>query len=81
MEEYIMKKSIRLTAAAIAAITAISCTSIASFADDTAEDFVTATGYEDVLDGGWMVNGSYLAMSKNAQAKAALKRQQRALQA
>ncbi|MGN0655272.1 MAG: hypothetical protein ACI4KR_00625 [Ruminiclostridium sp.] len=60
-----MKKSVRLTAAALAAITAISCTSVASFADDTAADYVSNTSYENMLAGGWSVNGSYVAMSKN----------------
>lgn len=69
-----MKKSFRLTAAAIAAITAISCTSISSFAADTAADFAVNTAYENMLDGGWSVNGSYVSMSKNPEAKAAFKK-------
>ncbi len=69
-----MKKTIRLTAAALAAITAISCTSVASFADDTAADYIGNTSYENMLVGGWSVNDSYVAMSKNPEAKAAFKK-------
>ncbi|HBI51439.1 MAG TPA: hypothetical protein DDX72_01505 [Ruminococcaceae bacterium] len=66
-----MKKALKLTAAALAAISALSCTVFAVSAEDADASFVQ----EDIpLSGGWTVNDSYVAMSKNPEAKAAFKK-------
>ena len=66
-----MKKALKLTAAALAAISALSCTAFAVSAEDADTSFVQ----EDIpLSGGWTVNDSYVAMSKNPEAKAAFKK-------
>lgn len=68
-----MKKSIRFTSAAMAALIAMSCASFSAFAEDTsapAED----SGYTEAIEGGWEVNTGSTAMSKNAAAKAAFKK-------
>lgn len=68
-----MKKSIRFTSAAMAALIAMSCATFSAFADDTsasAEDY----GYTEFLAGGWEVNTGSTAMSKNSAARAAFKK-------
>lgn len=68
-----MKKSIRFTSAAMAALIAMSCATFSAFADDSivlADD----SGYTEFLAGGWEVNTGSTAMSKNAAAKAAFKK-------
>lgn len=69
-----MKKTIRLTSAAMAAIIAMSCVSFGAFAEDAAENINVDAGYVEVLSGGWEVNGGYTAMSKNPAAGAAFKK-------
>lgn len=73
-KEYnIMKKSIRFTSAAMAALIAMSCTAFSAFADDSivlADD----SGYTEFLAGGWEVNTGSTSISKNAAAKAAFKK-------
>lgn len=72
-ESNTMKKSIRFTSAAMAALIAMSCATFSAFADDSivlADD----SGYTEFLAGGWEVNTGSTAMSKNAAAKAAFKK-------
>ncbi|MGN1339630.1 MAG: hypothetical protein ACI4WS_05015 [Oscillospiraceae bacterium] len=69
-----MKKTIRLTSAAMAAIIAMSCVSFAAFANDRSENIDSDAGYVEVLSGGWEVSGGYTAMSKNPEANAAFKK-------
>lgn len=74
-KEYnIMKKSIRFTSAAMAALIAMSCASFSAFADDTSANAADDSGYTEILAGGWEVNTGSTAMSKNAAAKAAFKK-------
>ncbi len=68
-----MKKSIRFTSAAMAALIAMSCATFSAFADDSIE-LADDSGYTDFLAGGWEVNTGSTAMSKNAAAKAAFKK-------
>lgn len=73
-KEYnIMKKTIRFTSAAMAALIAMSCAAFSAFADDSIE-LADDSGYTDFLAGGWEVNTGSTAMSKNAAAKAAFKK-------
>ena len=73
-KEYnIMKKSIRFTSAAMAALIAMSCATFTTFADDSIEP-ADDSGYTEFLAGGWEVNTGSTAMSKNAAAKAAFKK-------
>lgn len=67
-----MKKTIRLTSTAMAAIIAMSCVSLGAFAD-TSEPINISAGYE-VAVGGWEANGGYVTMSNNPEAKAAFKK-------
>ena len=69
-----MKKSIRFTSAAMAALIAMSCASFSAFADDTSANAADDSGYTEILAGGWEVNTGSTAMSKNAAAKAAFKK-------
>lgn len=69
-----MKKTIRLTSAAMAAIIAISCVTFGAFADDTSEYLDIDAGYADVITGGWEVNSGSTSMSKNTEANAAFKK-------
>ena len=69
-----MRKTIRLTSAAMAAIIAMSCVSVAAFADDRSENIDRDSNYAEVLSGGWEVNGGYTSMSKNPAANAAFKK-------
>lgn len=72
-ESNTMKKSIRFTSAAMAALIAMSCTAFSAFADDSivlADD----SGYTEFLAGGWEVNTGSTSISKNAAAKAAFKK-------
>lgn len=70
-----MKKTLKTTAAILAAITAISCASFPSFAEksqDTAGEEIAA--YIPVA-GGWSVNeGMDISLSSNPEAKAAFKK-------
>ena len=68
-----MKKSIRFTSAAMAALIAMSCASFSAFADDTSVP-TDDSGYTEMLAGGWEVNTGSTSMSKNAAAKAAFKK-------
>lgn len=68
-----MKKSIRFTSAAMAALIAMSCAAFSAFADDSIE-LADDSGYTEFLAGGWEVNTGSTAMSKNAAAKAAFKK-------
>lgn len=68
-----MKKTIRFTSAAMAALIAMSCAAFSAFADDSIE-LADDSGYTDFLAGGWEVNTGSTAMSKNAAAKAAFKK-------
>lgn len=73
-KEYnIMKKSIRFTSAAMAALIAMSCTAFSAFADDSTE-LADDSGYTEFLAGGWEVNTGSTSISKNAAAKAAFKK-------
>lgn len=73
-KEYnIMKKSIRFTSAAMAALIAMSCATFSAFADDSTE-LADDSGYTEFLAGGWEVNTGSTSISKNAAAKAAFKK-------
>lgn len=72
-ESNTMKKSIRFTSAAMAALIAMSCAAFSAFADDSIE-LADDSGYTEFLAGGWEVNTGSTAMSKNAAAKAAFKK-------
>lgn len=72
-ESNTMKKSIRFTSAAMAALIAMSCATFSAFADDSIE-LADDSGYTEFLAGGWEVNTGSTAMSKNAAAKAAFKK-------
>ena len=73
-KEYnIMKKSIRFTSAAMAALIAMSCAAFSAFADDSIEP-ADDSGYTEFLAGGWEVNTGSTSISKNAAAKAAFKK-------
>lgn len=73
-KEYnIMKKSIRFTSAAMAALIAMSCAAFSAFADDSIE-LADDSGYTEFLAGGWEVNTGSTSISKNAAAKAAFKK-------
>lgn len=73
-KEYnIMKKSIRFTSAAMAALIAMSCATFSAFADDSIE-LADDSGYTEFLAGGWEVNTGSTSISKNAAAKAAFKK-------
>ena len=69
-----MKKSIRFTSAAMAALIAMSCASFSAFADDTTEPVVEDPGYTEFLAGGWEVNTGSTSISRNAAARAAFKK-------
>ena len=69
-----MKKTIRFTSAAMAAIIAMSCASFAAFAEENAEYIEIGTDYVEMALGGWQANGGYTAMSKNPEANAAFKK-------
>ena len=68
-----MKKSIRFTSAAMAALIAMSCATFSAFADDTSVP-TDDSGYTEFLAGGWEVNTGSTSISKNAAAKAAFKK-------
>ena len=73
-KEYnIMKKSIRFTSAAMAALIAMSCAAFSAFADDSIE-LADDSGYTEFLAGGWEVNTGSTSISKNAAAKTAFKK-------
>lgn len=72
-ESNTMKKSIRFTSAAMAALIAMSCTAFSAFADDSIE-LADDSGYTEFLAGGWEVNTGSTSISKNAAAKAAFKK-------
>lgn len=67
-----MKKSIRFTSAAMAAIIAMSCASFSAFAEDA--EIIEGSGYVESIEGGWEVNSGSTAMTKNAAANAAFKK-------
>ncbi|MGN1423228.1 MAG: DUF4367 domain-containing protein [Oscillospiraceae bacterium] len=69
-----MKKTIRSTAAAMAAIIAMSCVSFAALADDSYESIDGGAGYVETLSGGWQISGGSNAMNKNPEANAAFKK-------
>ena len=69
-----MKRTIKSAAAVMAAVMAMSCASATAFADSTkANGFVIADMTNDI-QGGWNINTSSTAMSKNAKAKAAFEK-------
>lgn len=68
-----MKKSIRFTSAAMAALIAMSCATFSAFADDTSVP-TDDSGYTEFLAGGWEVNTGSTSISKNAAAKSAFKK-------
>ena len=68
-----MKKTIRLTSAAIAVLIAMSCAAVPAFADESAE-ITDGSAYAEEISGGWQVNSGSTAMSKNAEANAAFKK-------
>lgn len=72
-ESNIMKKSIRFTSAAMAALIAMSCATFSAFADDTSVP-TDDSGYTEFLAGSWEVNTGSTSISKNAAAKAAFKK-------
>lgn len=72
-ESNTMKKSIRFTSAAMAALIAMSCATFSAFADDTSVP-TDDSGYTEFLAGGWEVNTGSTSISKNAAAKAAFKK-------
>lgn len=72
-ESNTMKKSIRFTSAAMAALIAMSCAAFSAFADDSIE-LADDSGYTEFLAGGWEVNTGSTSISKNAAAKAAFKK-------
>ena len=72
-ESNTMKKSIRFTSAAMAALIAMSCAAFSAFADDSTE-LADDSGYTEFLAGGWEVNTGSTSISKNAAAKAAFKK-------
>lgn len=69
-----MKKSIRLTSAAMAALIAMSCASFSAIADAPSAEITEGIGYTDEILGGWQVNSDSTAMNKNKAAKAAFKK-------
>ena len=73
--EIIMKKTLRTTAAVLAAIAAMSCTTFASFADITPDTVIGSTFADEPIAGGWSVNdGKNLSLSAAPEAKAAFKK-------
>ncbi len=72
-ESNTMKKSIRFTSAAMAALIAMSCAAFSAFADDSTE-LADDSGYTEFLVGGWEVNTGSTSISKNTAAKAAFKK-------
>ncbi len=72
-ESNTMKKSIRFTSAAMAALIAMSCAAFSAFADDSIE-LADDSGYTEFLAGGWEVNTGSTSIRKNAAAKAAFKK-------
>ncbi len=69
-----MKRTIKSAAAVMAAGMAMSCASATAFADSAkANGFVIADMTNDI-QGGWNINTSSTAMSKNAKAKAAFEK-------
>lgn len=73
-KEYnIMKKTIRLTSAAMAILIAMSCAAVPAFADDS-EDILEGASYSEPLSGGWEVNSGSTSISKNSKARAAFKK-------
>lgn len=72
-ESNTMKKSIRFTSAAMAALIAMSCATFSAFADNSIE-LADDSGYTEFLAGGWEVNTGSTSISKNAAAKAAFKK-------
>lgn len=72
-ESNTMKKSIRFTSAAMAALIAMSCATFSAFADDSIE-LADDSGYTEFLAGGWEINTGSTSISKNAAAKAAFKK-------
>lgn len=71
-ENNIMKKSIRFTSAAMAAIIAMSCASFSAFAEDA--EIIEGSGYVESIEGGWEVNSGSTSMTKNAAANSAFKK-------
>lgn len=69
-----MKKSIKSTAAVIAAVIAMSCVPFAAYADEPTESIDSSTSYTEYLDGGWEVSSGFISMSRNPEAKAAFKK-------
>lgn len=71
-----MKNTVKITAAAMAVIMAMSCTAIPAFADTTAETLSAEEAYTDMpISGGWSVNeSSNVSLSKNPEAKAAFRK-------
>lgn len=72
-ESNTMKKSIRFTSAAMAALIAMSCAAFSAFADDSIE-LADDSGYTEFFAGGWEVNTGSTSISKNAAAKSAFKK-------
>ena len=73
-----MKRAFKLTAAALAAITAMSCTAFAAYADDLpreipAEMEADMGNLNTVLAGGWEAQTGSVALSKDPAAKKAFK--------
>ena len=66
-----MRKALKFTAAALAVISALSCTAVSVSAEDAD---TTLTEVSTPMTGGWAVNDSYAAMSKNPEAKAAFRK-------
>lgn len=69
-----MRKTVRLTAAAMAAIIAASCVSFGAFAENSADIIESEPSIADEILGGWEVSGNSSSMSKNPQAKAAFEK-------
>ena len=70
-----MKKSVKLTAAVLAAIAAMSCTTFASFADRTTDTVIEDTFSDMPVAGGWSVNeGKNISLNASPEAKAAFKK-------
>ena len=70
-----MKKTLRTTAAILAVIAAMSCTTFASFAEATPDTVVEDTFADEPLAGGWSVNAEKnISLSANKEAKAAFKK-------
>lgn len=69
-----MKRTIKSAAAVMAAVMAMSCASATAFADSAKANGFIIVDATNEIQGGWNINTSSTAMSKNAKAKAAFEK-------